>query len=60
MPPTLFCRRCFTRRRCEARYPHAKLLRVDASKAEKLSGVVAVVTRDDLAGLNPYFGPGGR
>ncbi len=38
-------------------YPHAKLLRVDTSKAEKLAGVVAVVTRDDLAGLNPYFGP---
>jgi CO/xanthine dehydrogenase Mo-binding subunit len=38
-------------------FPHAKLLRVDASKAEKLSGVVAVVTRDDLTGLNPYFGP---
>ena len=38
-------------------YPHAKLLRVDASKAEKLSGVVAVVMRDDLTGLNPYFGP---
>ena len=38
-------------------YPHAKLLRLDASKAEKFAGVVAVVTRDDLAGLNPYFGP---
>jgi CO/xanthine dehydrogenase Mo-binding subunit len=34
-------------------YPHAKLLRLDASQAEKF----AVVTRDDLAGLNPYFGP---
>ena len=38
-------------------YPHAKLLRVDASKAEKYSGVVAVVTHEDLTGLNPYFGP---
>src|SRR5206468_2913930 len=38
-------------------YPHAKLLRVDASKAETYPGVVAVVTRDDLTGLNPYFGP---
>jgi CO/xanthine dehydrogenase Mo-binding subunit len=38
-------------------YPHAKLLRLDASKAEKFAGVVAVVTRDDFAGLNPYFGP---
>jgi CO/xanthine dehydrogenase Mo-binding subunit len=38
-------------------YPHAKLLRVDAGKAEKHPGVVAVVTRDDLGGLNAYFGP---
>ena len=38
-------------------YPHAKLLRVDASKAEKYPGVVAVVTYKDLTGLNPYFGP---
>jgi CO/xanthine dehydrogenase Mo-binding subunit len=38
-------------------YPHARLTRIDASKAEKLSGVIAVVTRDDLHGLNPYFGP---
>jgi len=38
-------------------YPHAKLLRVDARKAERLSGVVAIITRDDLTGLNPYFGP---
>jgi len=38
-------------------YAHANLLRVDASKAEKLPGVVAVVTRDDLTGLSPYFGP---
>ena len=39
-------------------YPHAKLLRIDASKALLLAGVRAVVTRDDLAGLNPYFGTG--
>ena len=38
-------------------YPHAKLLRVDSNKAEKYPGVVAVITRDDLTGLNPYFGP---
>lgn len=37
-------------------YPHAKLIRVDARKAGALAGVRAVVTRDDLAGLNPYFG----
>src|SRR6185503_1444497 len=39
-------------------YPHAKLIRVDASKAAALAGVRAVVTRDDLSGLNPYFGTG--
>ena len=38
-------------------YPHARLLRIDASKAERHPGVVAVVTRDDLSGLNSYFGP---
>ncbi len=38
-------------------YPHAKINRISASRAENLSGVIAVVTRDDLTGLNPYFGP---
>src|SRR5512147_91092 len=38
-------------------YPHARLLRVDARRAEQFPGVAAVVTRDDLGGLNPYFGP---
>src|SRR5688500_7443940 len=39
-------------------YPHAKLIRIDAAKATALPGVRAVVTRDDLSGLNPYFGTG--
>jgi CO/xanthine dehydrogenase Mo-binding subunit len=34
-------------------YPHAKILRVDPNKAEKLPGVVAVLTRDDLKGRTP-------
>ena len=38
-------------------YAHAKILRIDAARAEQLPGVIAVVTRDDLHGLNPYFGP---
>jgi CO/xanthine dehydrogenase Mo-binding subunit len=38
-------------------YPHARLLRVDASKAEKLRGVIAVLTGEDLKGMNAYFGP---
>ena len=42
---------------CAARYPHARLLRVDASRAAKLPGVVAVLTRDDLKGMNSHFGP---
>ena len=41
-------------------YPHARLLRVDASKAEKLPGVVAVLTRDDFDRTKIYFWPGGE
>lgn len=37
-------------------HPHAKLVSVDVSKAAALPGVIAVVTRDDLDGLNPYYG----
>ena len=40
-----------------SRYVHARLLRVDASKAVKLPGVVAVLTRDDLKAMNSHFGP---
>jgi CO/xanthine dehydrogenase Mo-binding subunit len=39
-------------------YPHAKLMRIDATKAAALLGVRAVVIRDDLAELYPYFGTG--
>ncbi|HEX2930585.1 MAG TPA: molybdopterin cofactor-binding domain-containing protein, partial [Candidatus Binatia bacterium] len=39
-------------------YPHAMLLRIDASIATALRGVRAVVTRDDLTDLHPYFGTG--
>jgi CO/xanthine dehydrogenase Mo-binding subunit len=39
-------------------FAHAKLLKIDAGKAAALPGVRAVVTRDDLTGLNPYFGTG--
>jgi CO/xanthine dehydrogenase Mo-binding subunit len=39
-------------------YAHAKLIRIDASKAAVLPGVRAVVTRDDLSGLHSYFGTG--
>jgi CO/xanthine dehydrogenase Mo-binding subunit len=39
-------------------HPHARVVRVDASKAEAAPGVIAVLTRDDLRTLKlPYFGP---
>ncbi|HXV47680.1 MAG TPA: xanthine dehydrogenase family protein molybdopterin-binding subunit [Candidatus Binatia bacterium] len=37
-------------------FPHARLLKIDPGKAAALPGVRAVVTRDDLSALNPYFG----
>jgi len=37
-------------------FPHAKVVRIDASKAAKLPGVFAVLTRDDLPALNYYYG----
>ncbi|HEY7559768.1 MAG TPA: xanthine dehydrogenase family protein molybdopterin-binding subunit [Candidatus Binatia bacterium] len=55
--PDLFFPRMLYAQALRSPYPHAKLLRLDARKAEKFPGVVAIVTRDDLAGLNPYFGP---
>ncbi len=41
-------------------YPHARIKRIDAGKALKVPGVVAVLTRDDIlhdAGIEPYYGP---
>jgi CO/xanthine dehydrogenase Mo-binding subunit len=35
---------------------HARVLAVDTSAAEKLKGVVAVLTAGDLADLDPYYG----
>jgi len=36
--------------------PHARLVRIDASAAERELGVVTI-TRDDLTGMDPYYGP---
>jgi CO/xanthine dehydrogenase Mo-binding subunit len=36
--------------------PHAKLMRIDAKRAEGLPGVFAVLTRDDLSALNARYG----
>jgi CO/xanthine dehydrogenase Mo-binding subunit len=41
-------------------YPHARIIRIDASKALKVPGVVAVLTRDDILqdeGIEPFYGP---
>jgi CO/xanthine dehydrogenase Mo-binding subunit len=40
-------------------YPHARIVRIDATKATELPGVACVVTRDDLAGddIDPFYGP---
>ena len=37
--------------------PHAVIKKIDVTAAEKLPGVVAVLTRDDFKDINPYFGP---
>src|SRR5574337_17284 len=41
-------------------YAHARIRKIDASKALKVPGVVAVLTRDDILkgeGIEPYYGP---
>ena len=44
-------------------YPHARILRIDKSKAEALAGVAVVLTGGDIAkmpGVDPHFGPAFR
>ena len=36
---------------------HARLLTVDARAAQAIPGVVAVLTRDDLTDIEPFYGP---
>ena len=41
-------------------YPHARIKRIDASRAAQVAGVVAVITRDDILhdeGIEPFYGP---
>jgi CO/xanthine dehydrogenase Mo-binding subunit len=41
-------------------YPHARIKRIDASKALKVAGVMAVLTREDILhdeGIEPFYGP---
>ena len=37
-------------------FPHAKLVKIDTAKAERLPGVITVLTREDLGGFNLYYG----
>ncbi len=37
-------------------WTHARLVNIDASKAESFPGVLSVLTRNDLAGLNYHYG----
>jgi len=41
-------------RTLRARYPHARILRIDTSKAKALPGVRAVLTADDVPGENVH------
>ena len=41
-------------------YAHARIKRIDASKALQVAGVLAVLTRDDILhdeGIEPFYGP---
>lgn len=41
-------------------YAHARIKKIDISRASKIAGVVAVLTRDDILhdqGIEPYYGP---
>lgn len=37
-------------------YPHARIVSIDASKAEALPGVAAVLTPADISDIDPYYG----
>lgn len=41
-------------------YPHARIARVDATRARAVAGVLAAVAAADLSGFDPYFGPAFR
>lgn len=41
-------------------YAHARIRKIDATKAQQVPGVMAVLTRDDILydeGIEPYYGP---
>ncbi len=40
--------------------PHARIKKIDTSRALKVAGVLAIITRDDILheeGIEPYYGP---
>src|SRR5713226_1753620 len=39
---------------------HARIRSIDSAKAERVPGVLAVLTRDHLDGMDPYLPTGGR
>src|SRR5216117_3167404 len=41
-------------------HPHARIVKIDTSKAEALPGVKAVITRDDFADQSSEFIPAGE
>src|SRR5262249_56897519 len=44
-------------------YPHARIMRIEKSRAERLDGVAAVLTGAEIAkmpGVDPYYGPAFR
>lgn len=50
---------CLVGRILRSPYPHARIQRIDTSKAERIPGVVAVLSRNDLIdnpAFYPYFG----
>src|SRR5713101_2262679 len=51
---------CLVGRILRSPYPHARVLRVDTSRAEAIPGVLAVLSRNDLMdnpAFYPYYGP---
>ncbi len=41
-------------------YPHARITRIDTTEALKVTGVITVLTRDDIVhdqGIEPFYGP---
>lgn len=53
-PSDLYVKNMIWGRVLRAKYPHAKIRSIDTSEAEKLPGVVAVLTHRDIGGSNRF------